>query len=291
MISRRSFLRLLGLGSLATAALISYAIVIEPRVRLVTTRYRLRPAGWPALEKSLRVVALADIHACEPWMPASRIRQIVETANALRPDLVVLLGDYVAGMRRFRTRDVPMGDWGSELGRLSAPLGVYGILGNHDWWTDVDGVRATLIAHGVTVLENHARLLRPVGGPPFWLAGLGDQIAIPLGPGHFKGVDDLDGTMRQVNDDAPVIMLAHEPDIFPKVPPRVSLTLCGHTHGGQVWVPFLGRPIIPSAYGQRFAYGSIVEEGRQLVVSGGLGCSIIPVRFGVPPEIVLLELG
>ena len=291
MLSRRFFLRSLGLGLLGSAALASYALAIEPRFRLVTTRYRLRPNGWPALEKPLRVVALADIHACEPWMPASRIQAIVETANELRPDLVVLLGDYVAGMRRFRTGIVPMRDWGAALARLSAPLGVYGILGNHDWWTDVDNVRATLVGHGVTVLENDARLLRPVAAPAFWLAGLGDQIAIPLGPGRFKGVDDLDGTMRQINDDSPVIMLAHEPDIFPKMPARVSLTLCGHTHGGQVWLPFLGRPIVPSAYGQRFAYGSILEEGRQMIVSGGLGCSIMPVRLGVPPEIVLVELG
>jgi predicted MPP superfamily phosphohydrolase len=92
-------------------------------------------------------------------------------------------------------------------------------------------------------------------------------------------------------DGAPIVMMAHEPDIFPQVPDRVSLTISGHTHGGQVVVPFLGRPIVPSEYGPRYAYGHIVEDGRNLVVSGGLGLSVLPVRFGVPPEIVLLELG
>ena len=87
------------------------------------------------------------------------------------------------------------------------------------------------------------------------------------------------------------MLAAHEPDIFPKVPARVSLTLAGHTHGGQVALPVVGRMIVPSAYGQRYAYGHVVEDGRHLIVSGGLGCSMIPVRFGVPPEVVVIDLG
>jgi uncharacterized protein len=102
-------------------------------------------------------------------------------------------------------------------------------------------------------------------------------------------VDDLEGTLAKVTDDAPVILLAHEPDIFPRVPARVSLTLSGHTHGGQVRL--LGySPMVPSRFGNRFAYGHIVEDGRHLVVSGGLGCSILPVRIGVPPEIVMIDV-
>ena len=100
---------------------------------------------------------------------------------------------------------------------------------------------------------------------------------------------DLDGTLAKVTDDAPVILLAHEPDIFPRVPSRVSLTLSGHTHGGQVRV-FGYSPMVPSRYGNRYAYGHIVEDNRHLVVSGGLGCSILPVRIGVPPEIVMVDV-
>ena len=91
-------------------------------------------------------------------------------------------------------------------------------------------------------------------------------------------------------DDAPVILMAHEPDIFPKVPERVALTLSGHTHGGQINL-FGWRPIVPSDYGQRYAYGHIVEGERDLIVSGGLGCSILPIRFLSPPEILIVELG
>ena len=93
-----------------------------------------------------------------------------------------------------------------------------------------------------------------------------------------------------MTDGAPVILLAHEPDIFTRVPARVSLTLSGHTHGGQVRL-FGYSPVVPSRYGNRYAYGHIVEDDRNLVVSGGLGCSIMPVRFGVPPEILEIQVG
>lgn len=292
MISRRSLLRLLGATFFSTIGLSSYAFAIEPRFRLDVTRYRLRPPRWPALEQPFRVAVISDIHACEPWMPVSRIEEIVETTNVLEPELIVLLGDYVAGLARYRTGVVSMREWGSSLARLRAPLGSYSILGNHDWWSNPGGVRATLRDNGIHVLENEARMLRPRAGPAFWLAGLGDQLAIPLANGRFRGVHDLPRTVAQISDDtAPAILLAHEPDIFPQVPERFGLTLSGHTHGGQVKFPLIGRPIVPSRFGQRYAYGHVVEDSRHLIVSGGLGLSNFPVRFGVPPEIVLLELG
>jgi predicted MPP superfamily phosphohydrolase len=135
-------------------------------------------------------------------------------------------------------------------------------------------------------MENCA--IRIEGGPvSFWLLGLGDQLAFPRR--NPAGVDDLTGTLAQVTDDAPAILLAHEPDIFPQVPDRVALTLSGHTHGGQVRL-FGYSPLVPSRFGNRFAYGHVREGARDLVVSGGLGCSILPVRFGVPPEITVIEL-
>ena len=127
------------------------------------------------------------------------------------------------------------------------------------------------------------------GGRAFWLLGLGDQIALLRRP-RLRGVDDLPGTLAKITDDAPAILLAHEPDIFPKVPARVALTLSGHTHGGQVRL-FGYSPVTASRFGNRYAYGHVREDGRDLVVSGGLGTSIFPVRFGVRPEIVLIALG
>jgi hypothetical protein len=287
MFSRRAFLSTLGLGAASTIGLTSYGFAIEPRFRLVVTPYRLTPLGWPAGGRRLRIAAIADIHACEPWMPLSRIEHIVDTANSLEPDIVVLLGDYMHGA--FPSGVVPSGAWGRSLGRLKAPLGVHAVLGNHDWWQDPEGVRSGLELSGIRVLENDALQL-PFHGGKIWLAGLGDQLAIHSEDG-FDGVDDLPATLARVQGDSdPLILMAHEPDIFVDVPERVTITLSGHTHGGQVNLPFIGRPIIPSRYGQRFAYGHIIENERHLLVSSGLGLSGLPIRFMVPPEIAVLTL-
>lgn len=296
MINRRMFLKTLAGGALATGAFGGYAFGIEPRFRLVETRYRINSPRLDGLAaangRPLRVAILTDLHACEPWMPLSRIEAIVRRTNAINPDLTVLLGDYVESKRRFNSGTVPIGDWTRALGQLRAPHGVYAVLGNHDWWFDPEAITAHLEAVGIPVLENRTVPITTPHGGRYWLAGLGDQLAVRRTNTGFYGADDLDGTLRQIGDDKnPVILLAHEPDIFPEVPERVDLTLCGHTHGGQVRLPILGSPIVPSHYGQRFAYGHIVEDNRQLLVSGGLGCSVVPVRFGVPPEIVVADLG
>ena len=301
MISRRKFLKIIGLGALASAALGTYALAIEPLYRLRVKRYAFTPPAWKAGLK-LRVAVLADIHACNPWMSLERIDKIVTETNALKPDIILLLGDYSSGMT-IKASDVPPADWAASLAKLTAPLGRFAVLGNHDWWEDETAQllghgpvfgQIALEAAGVPVLENKALRIEQ-NGEFFWLAGLGDQIAFPVRrkSGIRKldqGTDDLSGTLAQITDDAPVLLMAHEPDIFPRVPKRVSLTLSGHTHGGQVRL-FGYSPIVPSRYNNRFAYGHVVEEGRHLLVSGGLGCSIAPIRFGMPPEIVLLELG
>lgn len=290
--SRRSFLKIMGAATLTGLGLTSYAFAIEPRFRLTVTQYRLTPPHWPTAGKRLRIAVIADIHACEPWMPLARIEEIVSQTNRLEPDVVVLLGDYIGGMRRFRSGVVPPAAWARALAGLESRLGSFAVLGNHDWWDGVDVIRDALASSGIPVMENQSTRLASGDGTAFWLAGLGDQLVYSNGRGGYRGVDDLPGTLAGIPEDGnPIILLAHEPDIFPKVPDRVSLTLCGHTHGGQVAIPFVGRPVVPSAYGARYAYGHLVENGRHLVVSGGLGCSIMPVRFGVPPEIVVVDLG
>lgn len=242
-------------------------------------------------------------------MGKARIELLVEQANALEPDLVLLLGDYATGMPYLMTSSVPDQQWANILAGLKAPLGRFAVLGNHDWWEDREAQRRAsgpvsgqlaLQEVGISVLENHAVRITKAK-KPFWVAGLGDQQAL-LGPRRFlragrSGVDDLAATLNTVGDDAPVILMAHEPDIFPevlKVARRVPLTVSGHTHGGQVRL-FGYSPVVPSRFGNRYAYGHIVEKAHNgddahLVVSGGLGCSIAPIRFGVPPEIVVLEL-
>jgi len=290
-VTRRGFLKagvgFAGLAGLATGGSVSYAAA-EAALQLDVTDYRPIPSNWPA-GRRLSIAVIADLHAAGPNMGIARVRQVVDAGNALGCDLVVLLGDYFA-THPFVTEQVPPAAWAAELARLKAPLGVFAILGNHDWWYDIDGVRRALAGVNIPVLENKAVLLGS-SNRRFWLAGLGDQLAYRLGHNRFRGVDDLPGTLAQIRTDDPVILLAHEPDIFPQVPNRVALTLAGHTHGGQIRVPLLWRNWVPSKYGARFVYGHIVETGRHLIVSGGLGTSKVPLRFGVPPEIVRIELG
>jgi predicted MPP superfamily phosphohydrolase len=299
VISRRGLLKGVGAFLASGLGVGGYALAVEP-LRLAVTRYRVTPAGWPR-GLNLRIAALADIHACEPWMSADRIAQIADQTNELGADLIVLLGDYAAN-HRYITRAVAAEAWAGALSHLRAPLGVHAVMGNHDWWDDrtaqhrgrgpVIGRRA-LEKNGIPVYENDAVRLRK-DGRAFWLAGLGDQLALlggkRWGRRHTTGVDDLPATLTKVTDDAPVLLLAHEPDIFPKVPARIALMLSGHTHGGQVRL-FGYAPVVPSRYGNRYVYGHVVEEGRHLVVSGGLGCSTVPVRLGMPPEIVLVDVG
>lgn len=299
MISRRHFLRLAAGLSAFGASTVAYGFGIEPIHRLRVTHYDLAPPQWPK-DLPLKIAALADLHACDPWMSLDRIAEIVERTNALGADMVVLLGDYVAGTR-YVSNYIPASDWAPALGKLKAPLGVHAILGNHDWWEDKTvqregqghtAARRALEAAGIPVYDNDAvRLVKD--GRPFWLAGLGDQLAylpaLRLRELKRIGVDDLGATLAKVTDDAPLIMLAHEPDVAMRMPERVALQLSGHTHGGQVRL-FGWSPVVPSRYGSKFAYGHS-RTNCDVVVSGGLGCSIMPFRLGVPPEIVLVTLG
>jgi predicted MPP superfamily phosphohydrolase len=288
--TRRGFLLgSLGIATFAGAAGIGTAgyAYAEARGGLLVTPYRIVSPRWTSGQR-LSITVIADLHAGGPNMRVEKIRSIVDTANGLRSDIIVLLGDYVA-THRFVDPVVAHPVWAAELKRLRAPFGVWAILGNHDWWHGVDSVRKALTDVDIPVLENQ---VVPLGeeGNRFWLAGLGDQIAHRIGHNRFRGEDDLPGTLARVRTDDPILLLAHEPDIFPRVPDNVALTLAGHTHGGQIRVPFIWPGYVPSAYGARYAYGHIIEDHRHMVVSGGLGTSIVPLRLGVPPEIVHVEV-
>ena len=286
-LTRRHVIRGLGGLALAGMATTAYGIGVEPE-SVSVTRYRLTPPRWPPGQR-LSIHVIADLHAGGPNMTARHINEVVEIANLESADLVLLLGDYFA-THRFVTERVPPPVWAAALARLESRLGTWAVFGNHDWWHDIAGVRAAFGRVGIPTLENRAVLLGN-SGRQFWLAGLGDQLAW-MAARRIRtvpriGVDDLGATLAKVTDSAPVILLAHEPDIASRVPARVALQLSGHTHGGQVrlfgWVP-----AAPS--GRELAYGHI-RGNCDVVVSGGLGCSIMPVRLGVPPEIVLVTLG
>lgn len=265
-------------SSLGALGVMLWALVIEPR-RLVTNPVELDVPRWLPEHAGLKVALLSDLHVGSPHWGVERMRELVERTNAEKPDLVLLAGDYMIN-------SIPFGTWvapelvASVLGGLEAPLGVVAVLGNHDWYNDGDTLTEHFRRHGVVVLENQ---VLPVDyrGRRFFVVGLADQLTRP---------QEVNETLARVPAGAPAIVLVHEPDVFPEIDERASLTVAGHTHGGQVRLPFLGPPIVPSEFGGRYAAGHVVENGRHLFVTTGVGTSIYPVRLGVPPEISLLTL-
>jgi predicted MPP superfamily phosphohydrolase len=167
------------------------------------------------------------------------------------------------------------------LSELRAPMGVISVLGNHDRAFDASRVLQALRTAGIEDLEDSSAVRAAPGGP-IWIAGVSDL---------WTSRHDVSRALRAIPDSAaPVLVITHNPDIFPDIPGRVLLTLAGHTHGGQVRLPLLGAPIVPSVFGQRYAAGLVVEGGRHLFVSSGIGTSGLPIRLGVPPTIFLLTL-
>lgn len=242
-------------------------------------RRTLRLPGWPAEHDGFRLVLISDLHAGGPHVDAQRVARVVATAQKSKPDLAVLLGDYVDPEVTLGGEVAPEAV-AEALGGFRGRYGTVAVLGNHDWSTDGPRVWQALQQQRIRVLENDAVRVRPNPGE-LWVAGLADTR---------DRRPDIDRALAKVPAHAAVLLLSHDPDVFPQVPSRVSLTLSGHTHGGQVAVPVLRRRWIPSRYGERYAGGHVVEGGRQLYITRGVGSSGKPVRLGAPPEIAVLKL-
>jgi predicted MPP superfamily phosphohydrolase len=256
--------------------LVAWGAWIEPR-RTVVRKRTLHLPNWPAELDGLRVALVSDLHAGAPHIGVRRVAEVAALTQAQHADLVCLLGDFVDPEVTFG-REIAPELVAEPLGMVHAPYGVLAVLGNHDWRTDGPRVTNALRAAGATVLENEAVEL----GNGLWVAGVEDPT---------ERVPDLGAALRGVPQGAPLLVLSHDPDLFPSMPPFVALTLSGHTHGGQV---NLGSPlrarVIPSLFGDRYSRGHVVEGGRHLYVTSGVGTSNHPVRFARPPEIVVLTL-
>jgi predicted MPP superfamily phosphohydrolase len=262
-------------AGVAAAGIAWRALWQEPRSERLRELELGLPA-WPAALDGLRVALVSDLHAGAPHVREERIERVVAAVRDQRPDLVLLLGDYIDYDVAFGSGVVPEAV-AERLGALRAPLGVAAVLGNHDWRHDGPRVRDALRDAGIPVLENDAM----PAGAELWVAGVEDSR-------HRR--PDVERALRDVPDGAPVILMAHDPDLFPRVPARVALTVSGHLHGGQVGVPLVRRPFLPSRFGERYARGHKVEGGRHLFVTSGLGTTGWPVRLLAPPEIVILRL-
>lgn len=261
--------------------MLSWALFIEPQ-RLVVRHSELALPNWPARLSGMKVALLSDLHVGSPFWDLEALADLVEQTNAQQPDLVLLAGDY-------QINGVPGGTFvepepiAERLGALRSRLGTYAVLGNHDWWNDGERTRRAFDAHGITVLEDRA-VARDWRGTRFYIAGLADQITRSSDPQK---------TLAEVPAGAPTLLLVHEPDVFAsfeRLGISPQLTLAGHTHGGQVSLPLLGRRVVPSEFGERYAYGHVIENGRHLFVTSGVGTSVFPIRFMVPPEIAMLRL-
>lgn len=267
------------MGGLALAVMLAGEAFWREPASLRTTRYDLAVNQWPAACDDLRLAVLADLHVGSPHNDLERLRQVVRATNTAKPQLILLAGDYVI-------QGVIGGEFvapeaaASVLAQLRAPLGVYAVLGNHDWWLDARRVARALGGNGIRMLEDANVRLRS-GECGFALVGISD---------FWEGPHDLQKAFTGIVPGTPTIAFTHNPDVFPEFPHPVSLGIAGHTHGGQVALPLLGRPIVPSRYGERFAAGLIVESGQTYFVSTGIGTSILPVRFGVPPEVSIVRL-
>jgi predicted MPP superfamily phosphohydrolase len=263
---------------LVLAGVAFWGFLVEPG-RLVVHQQTIQLDNWPQPLDGLRIAVISDIHVDNWFITEKKLRTIVERTNQQQPDLIVILGDYMSS-NGWVTHRVEPEVFGPILKDLHAPLGVYSVLGNHDWWYSGVKVRRGLEQNGIKVLENEAAQV-DVRGTSLWLVGLADLWTRP---------QRISETVAKAPEGQPVIVLTHNPDIFPKVPQRVQLVLAGHTHGGQVRFPIIGSVVQSSDYGDRWERGDVFEDNHHLFVTSGIGTSIVPVRFGLPPEIVILTL-
>jgi predicted MPP superfamily phosphohydrolase len=268
---------------MATALLLSvglgvWAFMIEPN-RLVVHHENIVLNASTSGSPSVRIAAIGDIHAGSPFINTEKLKRIVELTNSEQPDLIVLLGDYVVRGKFYEHQIEPEVTAGI-LKDLHAPLGVFAVLGNHDSWYDSARIARAFQAVRIPVLDNQVKELRQANRS-LWLVGLADA---------WTGNHDVRGTLKQVPPQASIILITHHPDILNQIPNNVQLILAAHTHGGQVNLPLVGRLIVPSSYGQRYAAGLVKEDGKTMFVTTGIGTSILPVRFRVPPEIALLTV-
>jgi predicted MPP superfamily phosphohydrolase len=273
---------------LAVVAVAIDGFFIEPS-RLVVRHHSLTLPDLPVELSGIRIAIISDIHAGSPFVKEAKLRRIVRETNREKPDVILLLGDYVSAAVLGGKRIAPE-TLAPILGEFRSPLGTFAVLGNHDGWLGAPRVRQAFEQAGIRVLRNeHARVEWSAGD----LAGERRRVG-GAGPLSLYGLADLRTDKPNVDRiaeiPAPVIVMTHSPDPFPSIRTPVVLTVAGHTHGGQVRLPLIGATIVPSVYGRRYAAGHIIERAQHLFVTTGIGTSLLPIRIGVTPEIAILSL-
>ncbi len=246
-----------------------WCFTIEPNV-VTVNNYKIKDESL----RGIKIVFAGDFHV-KPYQE-KRLDYIVEKINAQNPDIVLLIGDYVNMHSEYMS--FPISKTAEKLSKIYSKAGTYTVLGNHDYYKEGKKIKEALTAKGITVLENRCRKIE-IGDKTFYVAGIEDLVT---------GFPNVERALK--HSKTPTILLSHQPDIFPSIPKdRVNLTLAGHTHGGQVVIPFIGPIIVPSKFGKKFASGYFDEDGKKMIVTKGLGTSVLPIRFNCTPEIVVIE--
>jgi len=242
---------------------------------LAVNRIDLAVPNMPDAFKGKRVAFIADFHH-GPYVPLPYIRHTVDVANSLNADMILLGGDYPHRGRQFIEPCI------AEVARLRAPLGVYAVLGNHDYYDGVSPyVKGALREARIPELTNRGVWIEE-GGARLWLCGVGD---------YWQDVQDLPAALGKTTVRDAVILMSHNPDYVEEIrDPRVGMVLSGHTHGGQVNLPIIGAPIVPSIYGQKYAHGLAQGPVAPVFVTRGVGTIVPPVRLCCRPEVVLATL-
>ena len=266
---------------LALAALVlgiaGWSVGIEPGW-LQQRQLVLAAPAWTG--PPLTIAVAADFHVGAPHAGLPMLQRVVDELNAARPDLVLLPGDFVI-QGVLGGQPVAPEDIAAVLAGLTAPLGVFATLGNHDWWLDGERVRKALETAGIQVIDNRALPLASADGR-LWLAGIGDDMT-----GHARP----DAAFAGVPADARLIVMMHDPANAAALPPQTVVAFAGHTHGGQVRLPLIGALITPGRAPRRHSWGWIPDAPAPTWVTAGIGTSILPIRFNCPPETVVLRVG
>jgi predicted MPP superfamily phosphohydrolase len=276
--TRRRFL--LSASAAAAAAIATDSVLIEPNHPVILRREFALPR-WPERMNGFTIALVSDFHY-DPYFSIHPLRAAMPMVNSLHPDLVVLTGDFVTapdiGDSAKAARDAE--PCARILHELTAPYGLWAVLGNHDYDTDPDHVTRALQAENIRVLSNQSQPIER-DGQRFWLGGVSDVLS---------GTADLSGTLSKVPPTEAVVLLAHEPDYADEVCKfPVDLQLSGHSHGGQVRIPLL-RPFFLPELARKYVWGSYRVGSLPLYTNAGLGTVNLPVRFNCAPEITLLTL-
>lgn len=295
---RRQIYSIISVVALLAAICLVYAYFIEPW-RLVVNQYELKIKDWNPAFDGLRVALISDIHAGSNGVDETKLREIVSRTNEEDVDAIFLLGDYVS---QVRGKGAPITKSGlrmdpemiaNNLSGFRARYGVFVVLGNHDEWSDATGITVEFERVGYNVLNGELAEIKLNNSQKLRILGLKDHTNI----GIWKLFsDDAKNLLASSEGTGDVIILQHSPDVVPiitgdlLISKDLKIMFAAHTHGGQVWLPVLGAPVVPSSYGQKYTRGHVKEAGLDVFVTSGIGTSILPLRFMVTPEIAVVTI-